>query len=172
MPEFVNPKNILKQIGLRADMTAADFGSGSGGWAIPLAMLLKDGIVLAVDVQEGPLSALESKARLEGVSNIKKITGNVETKVLEIRESSCDIVLITDLLFQVDEKEEVFKEARRVLKPEGKVLVVEWSLDSLLGPKAGRVSEEEIKSISQRLGFKLEKEFTAGDYHFALLFKK
>ena len=172
MPEFVNPKQILEQVGLRSDMTAADFGSGSGGWAIPLAVILKDGAVFAVDVQETALSALQSKAKLYDVSNIRQVLANVEQTVSQIRDNSCDFVLLSDILFQVDNKEQVFQETARVLKNPGKVLVVEWNESSPLGPKQGRVSKQEALELAQKAGLKKEKEFKAGDYHFALLFNR
>ena len=172
MPEFVNPIQILQQIPLRSTMVAADFGSGSGGWTIPLARKLEDGQVFAVDIQEEPLSALESKAKLEGVSNIRKIVADVEKRIAQIPNSSCNLVLITDLLFQVDDKEGVFKEVKRVLMPGGRVLVVEWKPEVPFVPEEKAPSKEEVKKIAQEVGFQLEKEFKAGDYHFALVFLK
>ncbi len=172
MPEFVNPIEILNQIPLRSTMIAADFGCGSGGWTVPLARKLEDGQVFAIDIQEEPLSALESKAKLEGISNIRKIVADVERRIPQIPDSSCNLVLITDLLFQVDNKEGVFKEAKRVLIPGGRVLVVEWKPEAPFAPKEGAPSKEEVKEIAQNLGFQLEKEFKAGDYHYGLIFTK
>jgi len=172
MPEFVNPIEILNQIPLQSTMVAADFGCGAGGWTIPLAKKLEDGQVFAVDIQEEPLSALKSRAEIQGVKNIKEITADVERQIPEIPDLSCDLVLITDLLFEVDDKKGVFEEAKRVLKPGGKVLVVEWIPGVSLAPKEGVVSREEVKEIAQQLGFQIEKEFKAGDYHFGLVLKK
>ena len=127
MPEFINPIEILNQIGLRPDMVAADFGCGAGGWVIPLAKILKDGRVYAIDVQEEPLSALEGKLKMFDIKNVVTVRSDVE-KVggSKIPEGSCDIVLMVNLLFQVDDKGEVFKEAKRILKENGRVLVVDW----------------------------------------------
>ena len=172
MPEFVNPTQILEKVGLRKTMVAADFGSGSGGWTIPLASQIEEGRVFAIDVQEEPLSALIGKAKLQGISNIKKIVADVEKGVPEIKNNSCDLVLMTDLLFEIDDKTAVFKEANRILKTGGKTLVVDWNPDSSLGPKKGRISQETVKKIAQSSGFQLEKEFKAGDYHYGLVFTK
>ena len=51
---------------------AADFGSGSGGWVIPLAKILTKGKVWAIDVQDEMLSALKGRADAE---KIFKYTG-------------------------------------------------------------------------------------------------
>ena len=172
MPEFIDPIQILNQIELRANMTAADFGSGAGGWTIPLAKKLEEGRVFAIDIQEEPLSALESRAKIQGISNIKKIIANAEERIPGLMGFSCDLVLVTDLLFQIEDKKGVFKEAKRVLKPGGRILVVEWTPEASLGPEDGRVSQKEVKGIAQKLGLLLEKEFKAGDYHYALVFTK
>lgn len=172
MPEFINPAEVLKKIDLKADMIAADFGCGSGGWVIPLSRRLEKGAVYAIDVQPTALSALEGRLRLQGITNIKKVLADVECPIDELADESCDFVLVTDLLFQAEEKDEVFKEAKRVLKPAGRLLVVEWIESSPLGPKQGRVSPDRVKQIAQRFNFALIKDFQAGDYHFALVFQK
>lgn len=169
---FVDPNEVLSELILKKEMISADFGSGSGGWVIPLARRLGDGIVYAVDVQEAPLSALMSKAHLQGLANIKTITADVEKGVPQIADGLCDLILMTNLLFQVEQKEFVLKEAKRVLKNNGKLLVVEWSDDAKLGPAGSGVPKGLVKQISQKVGFVLEKEIETGGYHYGLLFAK
>lgn len=171
MEEFLNPQQILNQLELRADMVAADFGCGSGGWVIPLAKKLEEGKVYALDILREPLSALEGKAKAEKILNIETAIADVEegTKLLP---ESCDLVLMTNLLFECDDKTKVLAEGKRVLKPGGKILVVDWRSEAAMGPQENRVSPEEVKKIAQDLGLKLEKEFSAGSYHYSLVFSK
>ena len=70
---FIDPENILDQLQLKPDMVAAEFGCGSGGFLIPLAKRLEDGLVYGIDIQEAPLSSLKSRAMLENVGNIRII---------------------------------------------------------------------------------------------------
>lgn len=171
MQDFLNPEKVLKELKLKKDITAVDFGSGSGGWVILLAGILEDGKVYAIDILEEPLSALKSKAETERILNIKTIQSDVEKENgSTLSESSCDLILMTNLLFQVEDKEKVFEEAKRILKKRGKILVVDWLKNSPLGPKQGKISADEIKKIAQKLGFKLKKEFEAGNYHYGLIF--
>lgn len=173
MVKFVNPTEILNKIKLRSDMTAADFGCGSGGWVIPLAKRLEQGLVYAIDIQEEPLSALESKLKFEGIQNIKKILSDIEIENgSKVPALSSDLVLMTNLLFQTEKKKEVFMEADRILKPKGEILVVDWKPEVSLGPEEGRVSPEEVKKLAEEFNLKLKKEFSAGDYHYGLVFEK
>ena len=171
MDGFLNPQEVLNELKIEGEMIAADFGSGSGGWAIPLAKRLKFGKVYAVDILEEPLSALKSKAEIQKVYNIETINSNVE-KGIKLPDLSCDLVLLTNLLFQVDDKKRVLTEAKRVLKKGGKILVVDWLPEALQGPREGRVSPDEVKKIAKNLNLKLEKEFRTGIYHYGLIFIK
>ncbi len=172
MPEeFLNPQKILAQLELRTDLIAADFGSGSGGWVIPLAKRLEEGKVYAIDILEEPLSVLEGKAKAEKILNIETVIADVEegTKLLP---ECCDLVLMTNLLFECDDKKRVLEEGKRVLKPGGRILVVDWIKDNPLTKEIEYVSFDEIKNYAPELSLKLEKEFSAGAYHHCLLFSK
>jgi len=172
MEGFLKPEEVLNQLDLKEDMIAADFGSGSGGWAIPLAKILKEGKVYAIDVLEEPLSALKSKAELNNISNIETIRSDLESeKGLKLKNNFLDLVLMTNLLFEVENKNDVLAEGKRVLKKGGKILIVDWEPEASLGPKEGRISAEEVKKIAKDLDLKIDKELPAGAYHYALIFK-
>lgn len=168
METFLNPQKILNGLGLKKNMVAADFGAGSGGWALPLAKILEDGRVFAVDILEEPISALKSKIALDKLMNIQTIKADVE-KGVQIPSWSCDLVLMTNLLFEVSGKKKVLEEGKRILAQDGKILVIDWKKDALLGPKEGRVSAEEIKKIAEEAGLKTESSFDASPYHWALV---
>jgi len=173
MKGFLHPQEILNKLDLKEDMIAADFGSGSGGWAIPLAKILKDGKVYAIEILEEPLSALKGRMRLEGIGNIETIISDLENKNgSKLADKTCDLVLMTNILFQTANKEQAIGEAKRILKEGGKLLIVDWEKDSSLGPKKGRISSEKITQIAKKLNLKLEKEFKAGVFHYALVFTK
>lgn len=172
-PSFLDPQEILNEIELRKDMIAIDFGCGSGGWVIPLAKRLKKGKVYALDVQEEALSSLESRARLERVFNIETILCDLENpETLKLANESTDLVLMTNLLFQLENKEKAFNRANKILKKGGQVLIIDWKEASPLGPKEGRIPIEAVKEMSEKAGFNLKKEFEAGDYHYGLILIK
>ena len=167
---FLNPSEVLNSIDLKENFIAADFGSGSGGWVIPLAKILREGKVYAIDILEEPLSALRSKIKLEKISNIETIKSDLE-KTSKVLSGSCDLVLMTNLLFEVEDKKKTIEEGKRVLKEGGRLLIVDWKKGVPLGPTE-RVSPEEIKKAAEEIDLKLEKEVDAGAYHWGLIFIK
>ena len=169
--EFLNPSEVLKQFKLKKGMVAADFGCGAGGWAIPLAKKLEEGKIYAIDILEEPLSALRAKIKLEKIFNIETIKSDVE-KTSRLISESCDLVLMTNLLFECEDKKSVLEEGKRVLKPGGKILIVDWQKDNPLTKEIEKVDFEKIKKIAKEIGLKLEKEFEAGAYHYGLVFSK
>jgi ubiquinone/menaquinone biosynthesis C-methylase UbiE len=169
--EFLNPQKILETIPLRENMVACDLGSGSGGWTVPLAKILKTGVVYAVDILEQAISALNARIDRERIVNIKPILSDAE-KGVKITNSTVDFVLLSNILFESDDKEAILKEAKRLLRPEGLALIVDWKEDSPIGVREKRVSFDEIRSLLNNLGLKIEREFDAGKFHWAILIKK
>lgn len=170
MTAFLNPPEIIKNLKLQKDMIAADFGSGSGGWVLPLAKILEEGQIFALDILEEPLSALRAKAKTDKISNIDTLLANVE-KGTSLLNNSCDLVLMTNLLWQCDNKKFVLEEGKRVLKSSGQLLIIDWQADTALGPK-NTISPNEVKTLAGETGLKLISEFSAGPFHYGLLFQK
>jgi len=168
---FIDPSEVLEQLKLKKEMIAADFGSGSGGWVLPLAKKLEEGTIYALDILEEPLSALKARAKLEKISNIEIIRADVEERT-PLSSNSIDLVLMTDLLFECEDKKIVLEEGKRVLKPGGSLLIVDWKISAPLGPESRRVSPQDIKKEARDLNLKLEKEFEAGIYHWGLIVVK
>jgi len=169
---FLNPDKVLDNLILWPDMQAADFGCGSGGWTIPLAKRLRKGevygLVYGVDILDAPISALASKALLEKISNIKTVKTDLENGC-PFGDNSMDVVLATNIFFQVEDKSKLLDEIKRVLKPNGQALVVDWLAEASLGPKEGKISAGEMKKMAEKAGFKVKKEFEAGKYHYGLI---
>lgn len=173
MEGFLNPEEVLNNLDLKESMIACEFGCGSGGFTIPLAKRLKEGKIYGLDIQEEKLSALKNKATLQNLSNIETILCDLEkTRGSTFQNDFLDVVLIPNVLFQAEDKSAMIREAKRVLKPGGQLLIVDWKKDVSFGPKEGRISAEEVKKIAEELGLKFKKEFSAGTYHYGLLFTK
>ncbi len=174
---FVRPEEIVKKyFGLRAGDVAADFGAGSGHYVFPVAKIVRDsGVVYAVDIQKDLLEKIKSRAHEEGLKNVEIVWSDLDKpEGSRLAEGSADLIIISNLLFQVENKEEVVKEAFRALKKGGRAAVIDWS-DSFggLGPRKEDVMDkEECKKLFLENGFVLNDEFDAGAHHYGFIFKK
>jgi len=172
MTEFLNPQQLINQLDIKQGMKIADFGCGSGNITIALARLVgSDGEIIAIDVQKSALESVKSRAVLENLSNIKLTRANLETaNSSQLDDKSVDIVLLANILFQSPNQKAIIREAERVVRKNGRIIIVDWQPDAKFGPKTPyRTSKEEIRKI---VSLNFEKEIPAGDYHFGLIFKK
>ncbi len=169
--EFINPEEIIDDLPLTKGMVAADFGCGSGGWVIPLAEKLEEGVVYAIDILEEPTSVLRGRLNRGGIANVKVLNEDIE-KSLSIRDDRVDLVLMTNFLFQVSDKEKIMDEAKRILKKDGFLLVVEWLPQSPIGPRTEKIDPEELKRIIEEKDFILKDEFQAGMHHYGFIYQK
>lgn len=172
MPDFLKIEEILKELNLKENMMAAEFGCGSAAFALALARKLEKGRVYAIDVQEEKLSALKGRLALEKINNVFTILADLEAENgSTLGSDSLDVVLIPNVLFQVENRSAIIKEAKRVLKSGGDLIIIDWLKGSLNSP-SNLVSIDEVKKIAEGFSFSFKKEFQAGDYHYALLFIK
>lgn len=176
IPQFFDPNDILKEIGVEEGMTVADFGAGSGYITFLVAPLVgARGIVYALDVKKTVVNHIDAEVKARAIKNIKPVWTNLEVSGANpISSNSVDIVFIVNTLFQSRRHEEILEEAKRVAKPGGIIVIVDWRKESApFGPPTDeRVSIEKLKQISYDKGLNKIREFSAGKYHFGLVFKK
>jgi ubiquinone/menaquinone biosynthesis C-methylase UbiE len=173
---FSDPVQNVEQFGITAGMHVADFGSGSGFYAIALAKAVGDtGKVYAIDIQKDLVQRLKNEAVRARMHNIEVVWGDLEhIGGMRLREASLDGVVIANLFFQVENKAALVAEAKRVLKRGGRVLVVDWA-DSFnnLGPLDDAiVSPKSIRQLFEDGGFGFDKDISAGEHHFGMIFRK
>jgi ubiquinone/menaquinone biosynthesis C-methylase UbiE len=118
-----NPQKILKPY-IEEGMTVLDVGCGPGFCSIDMAQMVgKSGRVIAADLQEGMLQKVRDK--IKGTELEERITVHKceETKI-GVSEY-VDFVLLFYMVHEIPKKEEFFNEIRKILRPNGQVLIVE-----------------------------------------------
>ncbi len=110
---FLNPDKVIDQLNITHGMSVADFGCGHGYFSIPFARRVgNSGTVYACDVLPSALEAVETRANLENLSNIKTVRTNLENpEGSKLDPESMDLVCLANILFQSNKKEEIVKEA-------------------------------------------------------------
>ncbi|MEI6627137.1 MAG: methyltransferase domain-containing protein [bacterium] len=169
--------DVYKIVDLQSGMTVADLGCGNlGFFTLPAAKIVgKNGIVYAVDIMKSTLQSVESRALSQGLSNIKTVWSNLELiGATKIDAGSVDVAFLKNILFQSKRHDLIIKEATRLLKTGGKLLIIDWmKISTPFGPSmTERIDPEDTKQHATEAGLTLAQEFQAGPYHFGLLFTK
>ncbi len=176
LPNFTNPETNLNELDVHEGMTVVDLGAGTGTYTMLLAERVgESGRVYAVEVQKDFLINIKDAATSRGFKNVEVIWGDIEQHLgTKIKEGIADAVVISNVLFQAEDKAGLLREAKRVLKVGGKLLLVDWSGSfNSLGPVKDAVVPTNIaREMCEREGFVLKKEFDAGEHHYAFVFYK
>lgn len=173
--EFVDPEKLLKAIPVEPGMNVVDMGCGNGHYAVMAGQLAgSKGQVQALDILEDALSQTATLARLHGIQNISTKVCNLELfGACGLPEQSTDLAIMSGLLHQLKNKTNALREAYRLLKTGGRLLLVEWTKDSPLGPaQSERLEEEGVRKLLEESGFRPVSSLPAGSFHYALLYTK
>lgn len=171
---FSNPEQNVNKLGLREGMKVADFGAGTGLYAKAASKKVgNDGIVYAVDIQKDLIKKLEKEISEWGLSNIKCLWGDIEqVGGTKIGNKLMDVVIISNVLFQVPDKIGLIDEAKRILKDNGKILFIDWMGSFAgMGPSVDHViKEDKAIELFKSRGFKLLEKITVSDHHYGIIF--
>lgn len=172
---FARPKRNVAALPLQHGMRIVDFGSGSGAYVLAMAERLQgSGTVYAIDIQRDLLRRTHNDAARRGLKNVEVIWADLETpRASKLADASIDFVVVSNLLFQVQGKAIILREARRIVKTNGYVVVIDWA-DSFkgMGPiKEDVVTKDRALVFAKKEGLELQREFEAGAHHYGLIFR-
>lgn len=173
MQSFIRPDEFWKKLELRAGQTVVHLGCGAGYYLLPAARMVgKAGRVIGVDIRPDMLAAAEKRAAEEDLAGIVQLRrADLEREASSgVEAGTVDWTLLANILHQADPVA-VFQEARRITKPTGRVVAVEWeTVATPLGPPAEkRLAQSAIAAAAERAGLRVEHVFKPSPYHYGLL---
>lgn len=173
---FSAPEKNIDQLAIEPNKIVADFGAGSGAYTIAAAKALNGtGKVYAIDVQKDLLTRLESSCREQHLSNVGFVWANLEEAGgAKLADQSVDIAIVSNVLFQAENKKILLDEVKRVLRQGGTLLLIDWtgSFNSM-GPTKDQVFPEiEARKMVEAMNFTFDHNIDAGNFHYGIVFKK
>jgi len=171
---FVNPKQIVSALAITPGLKVADLGAGIGAFTIPIAERVgENGKVYAVEVQSGLAERLKEEIKRKHLSNIDVIVGDIEVPGgTNVADSIIDLIILANVMFQVEDKDGCISEIARILKPKGKVLMLDWT-DSFggMGPRPENIISKDIaRNLFEDKGYKFVEKVSAGEHHYGIIF--
>ena len=171
---FSNGEQNVARLGLKEGMLVADLGTGTGFYARAAGNHVgHTGKVYAVEVQKDLVKKLQDELQREGISNVECIWGDIERKGgTKIAEKTMDAVIASNVLFQVEDKIGFINEIKRILKPKGQVLIIDWT-ESFggMGPHPDKViTENKALELFTSRGFKKVENISTLTHHYGIIF--
>jgi ubiquinone/menaquinone biosynthesis C-methylase UbiE len=153
---WLPPADVLRALTLQIGQTVVDVGAGTGFFAVPLAHAIgPNGKVYAVDAQAQMLQWISAKIEKAGLTNIVLV--HAEASATTLPPSSCDLYLKANVWHELEDRETVLTEAKRVLKPAGRIAILDWrpDVERVAGPPLDhRIASDDVQDELRRSGFR------------------
>lgn len=163
------PHEVIVALNLAPDATVADIGAGTGYFAARLARMVPKGRIYAADLEPDMVKYLQERARREGLGNLKPVQASPASAELP---EKVDRVLIVDTYHHIDNRTAYFKRLRDSLKPGAQVAIIDFTLDSPVGPpKNTRIPAEQVGSEMKRAGYAQIAQHGFLPYQYFLVFR-
>jgi ubiquinone/menaquinone biosynthesis C-methylase UbiE len=167
---------------LKEGDTVLDLGSGAGFDAFLAAQRVgKTGRVIGVDMTEEMIERARANAKKGGYDNVEFRLGEIEK--LPVTDNSIDVVISNCVINLSPDKKAVFKEAFRVLKSGGRLMVsdlilakdlpeaIKESVEAYVGCIAGAIKKDEYLGFIKQSGFQDIKVVSESSYPVDAMFK-
>jgi ubiquinone/menaquinone biosynthesis C-methylase UbiE len=167
---------------LKAGDIVLDLGSGAGFDAFLAAKRVGEkGRVIGVDMTPEMVAKAKENARKGNYTNVEFKLGEIET--LPVDDSSVNVIISNCVINLSPDKEQVFKEAFRVLKPGGRLMVsdlvlvkdltkaLKESVEAYVGCLAGAIKRDEYLNLITMAGFQDVKVISESSYPVDAMFE-
>ena len=156
------PHETLHKFGLQPGMTFVDVGAGTGYFTRAAAEIVgPEGRALAVDSSAEMLAILKAN---NGTHRIQSLQSSDYEIPLE--SGSADMVLVAFVLHENEDRPRLLAELRRLLKPDGRILILEWKKqDEQHGPpRDERIAPEDLDDALRTMDVLNQGDLNASHY--------
>ncbi|GIW65372.1 MAG: hypothetical protein KatS3mg093_351 [Candidatus Parcubacteria bacterium] len=172
---FLRPGEIIEYLKtkkyLLVGMNGADFGCGSGFFTSLLADAVSPtGKIYAIDIQEEVLKEAQEFLKNLQIKNVKFLLQDLEISS-GLESNFLDFVFISQVLYQSEAPEKIIREAKRILKDNGHIFILEPQPESYLF-KGQRINTiETTTAMVEQENLKFVEKKTFNDFYL-LIFSK
>jgi len=165
----LNPADTLIKAGFKDNMILCDIGAGTGIFSFPAAKI-SNNINYALEISDNMIEILSDRIVKNDIKNV--IVKKVDSDILPLDNNCCDMVILVTVLHELENKEFMLSEIKRILKENGKLVVIEFhKYKTPMGPPIDhRISEEYVEEICNKSGFKIKEKFLLGDNFYCNIF--
>lgn len=156
---FNPPTRLISKLDIGPGDVVVDFGCGPGYFTVPIAKVA--GKTIGIDVSSSMLEKAADYAKKSDVA-IELIQSNGTQ--INLENDSVDIIVLVHVFHEIEERRKALSEFLRILRPSGRLLIVEKTRGGVLAAKFGPpiVNESEIVTEIANAGFVIVKTVAHG----------
>jgi SAM-dependent methyltransferase len=163
--QWVPPNLVQELVGTGATGQFLDIGAGTGYMTAKVGSLMEaDSCIYALDIE--PLMVREMEDTLPADGRVQPLL--MERDRLPFDDGSIDGAWTVTLFHELEPAGPLLAEIRRVLRPKGRLLIIDWDLDEAAcnqgPPREHRVPAEDVALQLEKAGFH-EVTITSGFIH-------
>jgi len=163
------PHEVIQALRLKPDAVIADIGAGTGYFAVRFAHMVPKGRVFGVDTEPDMVKYLGERAKREGLNNLSAVAAEPDNPRLPAK---ADLVVLVDVYHHIDKREQYFRQLQQSLKPDARVAIIDFRMDSPEGPPpAARIAADRVKKELQSAGYALVQEHRFLPNQYFLIFQ-
>jgi SAM-dependent methyltransferase len=145
--------SLRRALAAREGERILEIGPGLGQHAVEVAGYVgPSGRVDVLDVQQEMLDATATRAERRGVHNVVAALADSSGR-LPYEDASFDAAFIVTVLGEIRDPQQMLEELRRVLKPDGRLIVGEIALDPDFIPA------RKLRSMAEAAGHRMVRRF-------------
>jgi len=148
------PRDLVAQLKLSPGMTVTDIGTGVG-FMLPYLheAVGPNGKIIAEDIFPDFLARAKATAASKQLNNVEFIHGT--DKDPKLPPASIDVTLVLDVYHHFDFPEQMLAGIRSGLKPDGRLVIVDFYKEGFRDPKHIRLDEKDVIKEIEANGFEL-----------------
>ena len=167
----IRPEDLLVRSGLDDGHIVADLGCGPGLLAFAASSIVgQKGKVYAVDIEPKMTDMVRTRAEQEGAGNIVTVLSTGDS--IPLADELADYVICSQVLHYPDvweERVKIVREAARILRPSGRVLIIEWLSREDSTASASNLTPERVEEVLSLVGFHNYEQLSLGDRQYGVL---
>jgi SAM-dependent methyltransferase len=164
------PEDVLDALRLQPTSRVADIGAGTGYFSVRIAKRVPEGKVFAADVEPDMVRYLGVRAEREHLANLTPVQARGDAANLP---EPVDLILVVDTYHHIGDRSRYFAALLSSLRPEGRLVIIDFKADSPNGPPARhRIPPERVTQELAAAGYALTGKLEFLPRQYGLIFKK
>jgi SAM-dependent methyltransferase len=167
------PSKAIAALDIKPGQVVADVGAGSGYYTVRLAERVgASGKVFATDIQPQMLTLVQQRVARERLTQVEVVQATATDPGLP--QNQLDLILMVDVYHELARPQEVLRQLRAALKPDGRLVLIEFRKESAWVPirEEHKMSVKEARMELEAEGYRFDRVIDVLPWQHILVFRR